>query len=127
MISQTPAKQYVYGNTEQGTALTIDVFPDGENRFQARIWNDGDTTALEYFENFSNCVKWFGCFDAEQYHDCDVPPKSDALAPQISEHRGYAWIMISCGRAEREIWWDGEKPEGSPDIILFEEMLPEIN
>jgi hypothetical protein len=125
----TPLRQYVYGNLEEGTALTIDVWPeDAEwpDRYQARVWVNGDTAALEYFDTFAKCVSYFGTLDTEQEYEKDSPPKANAIAPRTSGGSGYAWLLVTDGQWERDNdWWEAGEKDTHPDIILFSEMQEE--
>lgn len=121
-----PLHQYVYGNLEEGTALTIDVWPEDEEtpyRYQARVWKNGDTTALDYFASFAGCVSYFGTMDTEQDYDKETAPKANAIAPQMSGGCGYAWVLVTDGKWERENdWWEPGEKDRHPDIIMFSEM-----
>jgi hypothetical protein len=123
--SATPLHQYVFGDTDS-FALTIDVFSDGKEPYQARAWEDGETTALEYFTTFDECVAWFRTFPTVQEHDCDPgnEPVVVGLAPQsIDGGQTDTWTLIDS--AHVDTWWDDSDFSSGRRIILFDDLKEE--
>jgi hypothetical protein len=124
--SAIPLVQYAYGDPEH-FALTIDVFPDGGEPYQARAWVDGDTTDLQYFASFDDCVAWFRTFPTPAAHGMPEgqEPAVVGLAPQSSDNgKTVTWALIDI--AHVDTWWDGgdfpERNIGGKSIILFDDM-----
>jgi hypothetical protein len=129
--SAIPLVQYAYGDPEH-FALTIDVFPDGSEPYQARAWEDGDTTDLQYFSSFDDCVAWFRTFPTPADHDMPEgqEPAVVGLAPQSTNGgETITWTLVD--NAHVDTWWDGSDfPEhgiGGKTIILFDEMSEDPN
>jgi hypothetical protein len=125
--SATPIVQYAYGDPEH-FALTIDVFPDGEESYQARVWDDGDTTDLQYFSSFEDCIAWFRTFPTPADHDMPdgQEPLVVGLAPQSTDGgETITWTLVDS--AHVDTWWNGSDfPEcsiGGNTIIFFDDMV----
>lgn len=127
-LQATPLRSYVFGDVES-CALTIDVFSkyDEWPPYQARIWEDGDTSDLEYFETWRECIDWFSQSEAPWGHEGPdgKPLPIVGLAPQSSDlGKTVFWRFIDATHVDS--WWMGSDfPDGHIDgkrIIL----LPEI-
>lgn len=120
-----PGYAYSYGNTESGVAFTIDVWADGEDRYQARAWLDGDTSDIAYFDSFEKCVAWFRTFTNEMTIEHGLPALG--LAPQWdSEAEDWGWVLYDASNVDD--WWTGSDFENAPhpEFIRFDDMIEDL-
>lgn len=129
--NDSPIIQYCYGDSDD-FALTIDVFPNGETPYQARLWSNGDTGDLSYHSSFEDCIAWFRELEPKADHGMPAgqEPRVVGVAPRSTDGgETISWTLVDS--AHVDTWWDGsdypEKNIRGETIILFDDMIEDAD